>query len=88
MALVKARILIVCTLVSLQQLSFLKSLSVGYDATDRIVIHNLSSKQLMETEHAILNEIRALQGVNQVTTTDTDLTDSILESFYFRWPNG
>ncbi|MFY8300238.1 ABC transporter permease [Pseudoalteromonas sp. SS15] len=83
-----AMALIVCTLVSLQQLSFLQSLSVGYDATDRIVIHDLSSKQLMEKEHAILNEIRALSGVNQVTTTDTDLTDSILESFYFRWPNG
>jgi len=83
-----AMALIVCTLVSLQQLSFLQSLSVGYVATDRIVIHDLSSKQLMEKEHAILNEIRALPGVTQVTTTDTDLTDSILESFYFRWPNG
>ncbi|WP_404392301.1 FtsX-like permease family protein [Pseudoalteromonas phenolica] len=83
-----AMALIVCTLVSLQQLSFLQSLSVGYDATDRIVIHDLSSRQLMEKEHAILNEIRALPGVTQVTTTDTDLTDSILESFYFRWPNG
>ena len=83
-----AMALIVCTLVSLQQLSFLQSLPVGYDATDRIVIHDLSSKQLMEKEHAILNEIRALPGVTQVTTTDTDLTDSILESFYFRWPNG
>ena len=83
-----AMALIVCTLVSLQQLKFLQSLSVGYDATDRIVIHDLSSKQLMIKEHAILNEIRALPGVVQVTTTDTDLTDSILESFYFRWPNG
>jgi putative ABC transport system permease protein len=83
-----AMTLIVCTLVSLQQLTFLQSLSVGYDATDRIVIHDLSSRQLMEKEHAILNEIRALPGVTQVTTTDTDLTDSILESFYFRWPNG
>ncbi|ALO43776.1 ABC transporter permease [Pseudoalteromonas phenolica] len=83
-----AMALIVCTLVSLQQLSFLQSLSVGYDTTDRIVIHDLSSKQLMAKEHAILNEIRALPGVTQVTTTDTDLTDSILESFYFRWPNG
>jgi len=83
-----AMALIVCTLVSLQQLSFLQSLSVGYDATDRIVIHDFSSKQLMEKEHAILNEIRTLPGVIQVTTTDTDLTDSILESFYFSWPNG
>jgi putative ABC transport system permease protein len=83
-----AMALIVCTLVSLQQLTFLQSLSLGYDATDRIVIHDLSSKQLMAKEHAILNEIRALPGVVQVTTTDTDLTDSILESFYFRWPNG
>ncbi|MAD89946.1 MAG: ABC transporter permease [Pseudoalteromonas sp.] len=83
-----AMALIVCTLVSLQQLSFLQSLSVGYDTTDRIVIHDLSSKQLIAKEHAILNEIRALPGVTQVTTTDTDLTDSILESFYFRWPNG
>ncbi|MCP3703245.1 MAG: hypothetical protein GY954_09995, partial [Alteromonas sp.] len=83
-----AMALIVCTMVSLQQLTFLQNLSLGYDATDRIVIHDLSSKQLMEKEHAILNEIRALPGVMQVTTTDTDLTDSILESFYFRWPNG
>ena len=83
-----AMALIVCTMVSLQQVSFLQNLSLGYDATDRIVIHDLSSKLLMEKEHAILNEIRALPGVVQVTTTDTDLTDSILESFYFRWPNG
>ena len=83
-----AMALIVCTMVSLQQLTFLQNLSLGYDATDRIVIHDLSSKQLMGKEHAILNEIRALPGVMQVTTTDTDLTDSILESFYFRWPNG
>ena len=83
-----AMALFVCTIVSLQQLTFLQNLSLGYDATDRIVIHDLSSKQLMGKEHAILNEIRALPGVMQVTTTDTDLTDSILESFYFRWPNG
>ncbi|MBE0377146.1 ABC transporter permease [Pseudoalteromonas prydzensis] len=83
-----AMALIVCTMVSLQQLTFLQNLSLGYDATDRIVIHDLSSKLLMEKEHAILNEIRALPGVVQVTTTDTDLSDSILESFYFRWPNG
>lgn len=83
-----AMALIVCTMVSLQQLTFLQNLSLGYDATNRIVIHDLNSKQLMEKEHAILNEIRALPDVVQVTTTDTDLTDSILESFYFRWPNG
>ncbi|WP_440054548.1 FtsX-like permease family protein [Pseudoalteromonas sp. T1lg65] len=80
--------LIVCSFVSLQQLAYLQSLSVGYDAEQRIVVHDLSSKQLMQQEHAILNEIRALPGVVQVTTTDTDLTESILESFYFRWPNG
>jgi len=80
--------LISCTLICLQQLAFLQTLKMGYQSKGRVIVHNLNSTVMMQKEHAILEQIRKLSGVNQVTTSDTDLTDSIMGAFVFRWPNG
>lgn len=80
--------LIAGCILCLQQLALLQSLPVGYQSQGRVVVKNLSSAQMMVKAHPILDQIRKLNGVVQVTTTDTDLTDSFMESFYFRWPNG
>lgn len=80
--------LIICTVFCLQQLSLLQSLHTGYQVDGRVVVHGLNSDKMMEKEHAILAQIRQLSGVEQATTTDSDLTRSIMGEYYFRWPNG
>lgn len=80
--------LIAGTLLCLNQLTLLQSINSGYQPDGRIVVHSLDSDTMMDKEHIVVDKIRQLSGVNQVTTVDSDITDSFGEEYRFTWPNG
>ncbi|MCQ8879749.1 ABC transporter permease [Pseudoalteromonas shioyasakiensis] len=80
--------LIAGTLLSLNQLTLLKNIKSGYQPEGRIVVHSLDSDTMMTKEHIVVDKIRQLPDVNEVTTVDSDITDSFGEEYHFTWPNG
>lgn len=72
-----------------QQINLINSLNVGYDKTSRIVVKDLPSDTLYKKQNnQLLTSIRNLPGVQQVTVSNTDITDDMECDFQFTWPNG
>jgi len=54
-----------------------------------LVIKNLPSDSLYTKENnRLLTAIKRLPGVEQVTLSDTDLTNDAIVGCRFTWPNG
>jgi putative ABC transport system permease protein len=72
-----------------QQMSLINSLAVGYEKSSRLVIKDLPPEALYtQKNNSLLTEIRNLNGVEQVTFSNTDLTNDGIIGFLFTWPNG
>ncbi|NQZ88261.1 MAG: FtsX-like permease family protein [Saccharospirillaceae bacterium] len=72
-----------------QQMNLINSLPVGYEKSSRLVIKNLPPEALFtQKNNSLLKEIRTLKGVEQVTFSNTDLTNDGIIGFLFIWPNG
>ena len=81
--------LIIAAVSLYQQMSLINSLAVGYEKSSRLVVKDLPSVALYTKEHNnLLAEIRNLSGVEQVTISNTDLTNDMEYDFGFTWPNG
>ena len=72
-----------------QQMSLINQLEVGYEKPSRLVIKNLPSEALFTPgDNSLLREIKNLNGVDQVTITNTDLTHDMQGNLALTWPNG
>jgi putative ABC transport system permease protein len=81
--------LIIAAISLYQQMSLINSLEVGYAKSSRLVIKDLPTEALYTKEHnSLLTMIRDLPGVEQVTLSNTDLTNDMEYDFGFTWPNG
>ncbi|USD28466.1 ABC transporter permease [Pseudoalteromonas sp. SCSIO 43201] len=84
-----ATALIVGAITLPQQLSFLQTLSPGYDAENRLYIRALPKNEVLSGPHSpLLDAIEKIAGVKQVGPLDTDLTHDIQYSFKPTLPNG
>jgi len=81
--------LIIAALSLYQQMTLIDNLAVGYAKSSRLVVKDLPTKELYTQEsNGLLNAIRNLPGVEQVTLSNTDLTNDMEYDFGFTWPNG
>ena len=81
--------LIIASITLLKQLTYLQSLPLGYETTQRLVISELPVGEVFTKEkNALVNRISAIQGVQQTTVIDTRLTVSINNTLMPTWPNG
>lgn len=72
-----------------QQINLINNLQVGYEKSSRLVVKELPSAAVYKKENNNLTTaIRNLPGVEQVTVSNTDLTNDMEYNFNFTWPNG
>ncbi|WP_022944902.1 FtsX-like permease family protein [Pseudoalteromonas ruthenica] len=81
--------LIIATVTLQQQLAYLQSLPLGYETQQRLVISELPRKMVLTKEpSALVKNLAAIEGVNNVSVVDTQLTVSINNTVAPVWPNG
>ncbi|MDK1313948.1 ABC transporter permease [Pseudoalteromonas ardens] len=81
--------LIVAAAVVYKQMALINDLPVGYAKHDRLIIKNLPAEALyQEAEPRVLRTLKALQGVAQVTQSDTLLTNDMSSELFLVFPNG
>lgn len=81
--------LIIAAVSLYQQMQLIDNLNVGYEKSSRLIVKSLPSEALYKKEHNSLFEaIKGLPGVEQVTASNTDLTDDMESNLQFTWPNG
>lgn len=72
-----------------QQMQLIDFLKVGYEKSSRLVIKGLPPAELYKKEHnSLFTAIRNLSGVEQVTASNTEITNDMTFDFKFVWPNG
>lgn len=81
--------LIIATASLYQQMQLIDNLDVGYDKSSRLTVKNLPSEALYKKEHnSLFTAIKNLSGVENVTASNTDLTNDMNFNLNFSWPNG
>ncbi|KTF13638.1 ABC transporter permease [Pseudoalteromonas sp. H105] len=81
--------LIIASVTLLKQLAHLQSLPLGYQTQQRLVISELPVQTVFTQQpSALMNRLRAIEGVDQATVIDTRLTVSINNTLQPVWPNG
>ena len=81
--------LIIAAISLYQQMSLVDNLAVGYEKSSRIIIKDLPTEALFKQEHnSLFAAIKNLPGVEQVTASNTDLTNDMNFNMEFTWPNG
>jgi len=81
--------LIIAAVSLYQQMTLIDNLAVGYAKSSRLIVKGLPTKELYTQENnPLLNAIKNLSGVEQVTLSNTDLTNDMEYDFRFTWPNG
>jgi putative ABC transport system permease protein len=72
-----------------QQMQLINNLQVGYEKSSRLVVKSLPSDVLYKQEpNSLFDKIKDLPGVEQITASNTNLTDDMEFSLQFTWPNG
>ena len=76
-------VLIICTLVIVQQLMFIKNKNLGFD-TDNILSVSLNSPELVGKKEVLRNELLSSSGVMSITSSDY-LPSSIMSQSGFKY---
>ncbi|MCJ8296927.1 MAG: FtsX-like permease family protein, partial [Colwellia sp.] len=72
-----------------QQMILVSELHVGYEKSARLVVKDLPNEALYKSGHnSLFSAIKNLPGVEQVTASNTDLTNDMEYNLQFNWPNG
>ncbi|NQZ88258.1 MAG: FtsX-like permease family protein [Saccharospirillaceae bacterium] len=72
-----------------QQMELVNNLAVGYEKKSRLIIKNLPTQSIFKRDNnTLLERLRRLDGVVQVSLSGTDITNGFRDSFNFTWPNG
>jgi len=81
--------LIIAVVSLYQQMQLINNLHVGYEKSSRLIVKSLPSDDLYKQEHnSLFTAIRGLPGVEQITASNTNLTDDMEFDLKFIWPNG
>lgn len=76
-------------LIAQQQLNFVLTMDVGYQAKDRLIVKNVPTTQLFDKDKSqLITALANLPGVASVTAIDTNLTEQVRGGVEFTWPNG
>jgi putative ABC transport system permease protein len=72
-----------------QQMQLIDNLDVGYEKSSRLIVKSLPSEAIYKQEqNSLYDAIKELPGVEQVTASNTDITDDMESDLKFIWPNG
>jgi putative ABC transport system permease protein len=72
-----------------QQMKLIDNLDVGYEKSSRLIVKSLPSEAIYKQEqNSLYDAIKDLPGVEQVTASNTNLTDTMEFDLKFIWPNG
>ncbi|RJE77196.1 ABC transporter permease [Pseudoalteromonas sp. MSK9-3] len=81
--------LIVAAIVVYKQMALIGDLPVGYSKTDRVIIKNLPTEAIYQAnDNRLMSQLKALDGVEQVTQSNTLLTHDMTSELFLVWPNG
>lgn len=81
--------LIIASMSLQQQLTYLQNLPLGYETQQRLVVSDIPVKEAFTKEpSSFISQISAIDGVEQISVIDTQLTRSINNSLNPTWPNG
>ena len=81
--------LIIAVVTLYQQMQLIDNLQVGYEKSSRLIVKSLPSDALYkQDQNSLFTAIRDLPGVEQVTVSNTNLTDDMEFNLHFIWPNG
>ena len=81
--------LIIAAMSLYQQMQLIDNLQVGYEKSSRLIVKSLPSDALYKQENnSLFSAIRSLPGVEQITASNTNLTDTMEFGLKFIWPNG
>jgi putative ABC transport system permease protein len=81
--------LIIAAVSLYQQMQLIDNLEVGYEKSSRLIVKSLPSEALYKQENnSLFDAIKELPGVEQVTASNTNLTDDMEFALQFVWPNG
>jgi len=81
--------LIITTVVMNQQLTHLKSLPLGYETKQRLVISEMPAELVYAKETtSIVNRLNDIEGIQQLTVLGFKITESPIVSAELTWPNG
>jgi len=81
--------LIITTLVMNQQLTHLKSLPLGYETKQRLVISEMPAELVYAKDTpSFVNRLNDIEGVQQLTALGFKITESPIVSAELIWPNG
>jgi len=81
--------LIIASVSLYQQMQLIDNLEVGYEKSLRLTVKELPNDALYKKEHnSLLTALKNLPGVENVTASNTDLTNDMNFDLNFTWPNG
>ena len=81
--------LIIATASLYQQMQLIGNLDVGYEKSSRLTIKELPNDVLYKKGHnSLFTALKNLPGVENVTASNTDLTNDMNFDLNFTWPNG
>ncbi len=81
--------LIIASVSLYQQINLINDLPVGYAKSSRLVVKDLPTEALYQKDNnSLIAAIKNLPGVEQVSLSNTDLTNDMEYDFSFTWPNG
>jgi len=80
--------LIIAAVTLYQQMNLVNKLAVGYEKSSRLMVKDLPSSEIYQQDSHLLRQLRNIQGVEQVTLSNTELTKDMQYDIGFTWPNG
>ncbi|KPH63080.1 ABC transporter permease [Pseudoalteromonas porphyrae] len=81
--------LIAAVVMVYQQMVLVNSTDVGYEKENRLVIRELPSALLFNKySNALLDELAGLNGIENITLSDTDYATDMNGGMHYTWPNG
>lgn len=81
--------LTIAAITVVQQINLINALPIGYSKENRIVVNNLPSEYVYKPEdNSFLRQLRQIDGVQQLTASDTNLTNDMTGELRLVWPNG
>ena len=81
--------LTIAAIVLIQQIHLINTLPVGYSKENRIVVKYLPSEEIYTPQdNSLLRQLRQIEGVEQLTASDTTLTNDMVGQLTLVWPNG
>ncbi|PAJ75954.1 ABC transporter permease [Pseudoalteromonas sp. NBT06-2] len=81
--------LIIAAVFLYKQIQLINALDVGYEKSSRLIVKSLPSEAIyQQANNSLFAAIKDLPSVEQVTASNTNVTDDMEFNLNFVWPNG